>query len=135
MSEKRVASFLQLAEEGLRTANLLLQEEQFRDAAYFAQQVAERIARALLDHAGVPFGTSHNIGQMAASLPAGHPFKNALLDLDDLSPAATKYRYPTPGGRLADPPPAEAIQFALDRLAVLLTDAKAYISRAAAGPR
>jgi HEPN domain-containing protein len=131
MSEKRVASFLQLAEEGLKTANLLLQEEQFRDAAYFTQQVAERIARALLDHAGVPFGTSHNIGQMASSLPAGHPFKQQLLDLDDLSPAATKYRYPTPGGRLADPPPAEDIQFALDRLATLLKEAKLYVSGSA----
>lgn len=128
MSAQRVASFLQLADEGLRTANLLLQEEQFRDAAYFAQQVAERIARALLDHAGVPFGTSHNIGQMAASLPQGHSFKNALLDLDELSPAATKYRYPTPSGRLADPPPAEDLRFALDRLAALLNEARAYVS-------
>jgi HEPN domain-containing protein len=131
MSEKRVASYLQLAEEGLRTGNLLLQEEQFRDAAYFAQQVAERIARALLDHAGIPFGTSHNIGQMAASLPQGHSFKNALLDLDDLSPAATKYRYPSPSGRLADPPPAEDIQFALDRLAAVLNDVRAYVSGSA----
>ena len=131
MSEKRVASYLQLAEEGLKTANLLLQEGQFRDAAYFAQQVAERIARAFLDHAGVPFGTSHNIGQMAASLPPGHPFKNALLDLDELSPAATRYRYPTASGRLADPPPAEDIQFALDKLAALLNSARAYAAGSA----
>jgi HEPN domain-containing protein len=132
MSEKRVGSFLQLAEEGLRTANLLVQEEQFRDAAYFAQQIAERIARALLAHAGVPFGTSHNIGQMASSLPHGHPFKNALFDMDELSPAATKYRYPSPSGRLADPPPAQDIQYALDRLAALLMEAKAYVSGSAA---
>ncbi len=128
MSAKRVASFLQLAEEGLKTANLLVQEGQFRDSAYFAQQIAERIARALLEHSGVPFGTSHNIGQMAASLPEAHPFKQVLLNFDDLSPAATKYRYPSPSGRLADPPPAEDIQFALDGLATLLNEAKTYVS-------
>src|SRR5262249_21338187 len=41
-----------------------------RQAAYFCQQSAEKIARAILTHEGVLFGTGHNLGQMAAALPS-----------------------------------------------------------------
>lgn len=127
MTAKLIASFFELADDGLKTANILFREDQFRDAAYFAQQVAERVARALLTHAGKPFGTSHNLGQMADALPVDHPFKVRIKAFDQLSPAATKFRYPSPTGRLADPPPIGAIRKTLDDLATLLRDARSYV--------
>jgi HEPN domain-containing protein len=127
MNAKLVASFFELAEDGLKSANILFREDQFRDATYSAQQVAERIARALLTHAGKPFGTSHNLGQMAEALPEDHSFKSRIRDLDELSPAATRFRYPSPTGRLADPPPIGFIRKTLDDLDVLLRDAKSYV--------
>lgn len=48
MTAKLVSSYFELAEDGLKTSNILFREDQFRDSSYFAQQVAERIARALL---------------------------------------------------------------------------------------
>jgi hypothetical protein len=33
----------------------------FEDATLYVQQVVERVARALLTHAGVAFGTSHSV--------------------------------------------------------------------------
>jgi HEPN domain-containing protein len=128
MTAKLIVSYFQLAEEGLKTANILLQADQFRDATYFAQQVTERIARALLTHAGRAFGTAHNLGQMAETLPEDHPFKSRIKALDELSTAATKFRYPSPTGRLAIPPSAEALRKTLDEIEVLLRDAKAHAS-------
>ena len=128
MTAKVIASYFQLAEEGLKAANILLRADQFRDATYFAQRVTERIARALLTHAGRAFGTAHNLGQMAAALPADHPFMSRIKALDELSTAATKFRYPSPTGRLASPPPADVLRRTLDDIEVLLRDAKAYAS-------
>jgi HEPN domain-containing protein len=127
MTAKLVSSYFELAEDGLKTSNILFREDQFRDSSYFAQQVAERIARALLAHAGKPFGTSHNLGQMAETLPADHPLKARIKALDMLSPAATKFRYPSPVGRIAEAPSADVIRKTLDDLETLLRDAKAYV--------
>jgi HEPN domain-containing protein len=127
MNAKLIASYFELAEEGLTTANILFREHQFRDAAYYAQQVAERIARALLTHAEKPFGNIHNLGQMAESLPVAHPLRSRIKALDELSPAATRFRYPSPAGRLAEPPPKEVIRKTLDDLAGLLRDTKTYV--------
>lgn len=67
------------------------------DAALNVQQLVERIARGLLTYAGIPFGTSHNLGQMAASFPSDHPFRDRIRAFDDRSIAVTAYRYPTDG--------------------------------------
>ena len=88
-ADRRIAAFFDLADRGLKSAELLFRNGQFEDAAYFAQQVVERVARALLTKAGVPFGTSHNLGQMASALPEGHPFKARINGFDALSSAAT----------------------------------------------
>ena len=125
-ADRRIAAFFDLADRGLKSAELLLRDGQFEDAAYFAQQIAERVARALLTKAGVPFGTSHNLGQMASALPEGHPFKSRINGFDALSSAATKYRYPTASGWLPEGPDAEGLRRTLDDLAALVREAKAY---------
>lgn len=127
-AERRVAAFFDLAERGLKSAELLFRDGQFEDAAYFAQQIAERVARALLTKAGVPFGTSHNLGQMASALPEGHPFKSRINGFDPLSSAATKYRYPTASGWLPQTPDVEDLRKTLDELNALVREAEAYVS-------
>jgi hypothetical protein len=47
-AERRIAAFFDLADRGLKSAEILFRDGQFEDAAYFAQQIVERLARALL---------------------------------------------------------------------------------------
>jgi hypothetical protein len=120
----RIAAFLQLAQEELDAARALPGTAR-RQAAYFCQQSAEKIARAVLAHAGVPFG----LGQMAASLPPDHPWRGKLNALDKHSPAATRYRYPGPTGRLAEPPSAARLLEDIRELSVLLEEARQFVGR------
>jgi HEPN domain-containing protein len=120
---RRVVAFLAIAREELEAA-LLLARKLPRQAGYFAQQAVEKVARAVLAHEGIPFGTSHNIGQRAASLPAAHPWRPKLAAFDRLSPAATAYRYPAPGGRLAPLPSARDLELDLADIARALAEAE-----------
>jgi hypothetical protein len=99
MTDPRIAGFIALAEDELAAARLLAAGQR-RQAAFSLQQAAEKLARAILA-AGIPFGTSHNLGQMAAALPAEHPWRAKIFVLDRHSPAAARFRYPTPGGLLS----------------------------------
>lgn len=124
----RVAAFLQIAGEELGASGALVKSHP-RQAAYLAQQAVEKVARAVLAHEGIPFGTSHNIGQMAAALPAGHPWRPKLAAFDRLSPASTSFRYPTPGGRLAQPPPPAELRRELEQIERLLEEARRAFGR------
>jgi hypothetical protein len=81
------------------------------------------LARSILTAAGVPFGPGHNLGQMAAALPEGHPWREQLRPLDKHSSAATRFRYPSPTGRLFDPPTAQRLHEDLLELRALLAEA------------
>lgn len=122
-ADPRVAAFLKIAAEEFGAAQSLA-EDFPRQAAYLAHQAVEKIARAMLAREKVAFGTSHNISQMAAALPADHPWRPRLVAFDHLSPAATAYRYPTPGGRIVSAPTPAAIKADLAEIGRLLEDAK-----------
>lgn len=126
-ARNRIAAFFTLAERGLRSANTLFQAEQFEDTTLFVQQVVERVARALLTHAGVPFGTSHNLGQMAEALPPDHTFRGRIRSFDDLSTAVTAYRYPTASGHLKGPPDIAHLHQKLEETEQLVRDAKLFV--------
>ena len=130
---ERIAAFLQLAHEELTAARNLSTSGR-RQAAYFCQQSAEKIAPAILAHAGVLFSTGHNLGQMAAALPPDHPWRDKLNALDKHSPAATRYRYPGPTGRLAEPPSVERLEEDIRELSTLLDEARLF-TRSGGGPR
>jgi len=126
-AQRRIEAFFILADRGLRSANTLFREGQLEDTALFIQQVVERVARALLTHAGVQFGTSHNLDQMANSLPAGHAFNERIRTFDRYSPAVTAFRYPTSTGRLQPPPSIAELRKALEEVEQLVRDAKLHV--------
>lgn len=130
---ERIAAFFQLAEEELSAARSLSRTGR-RQAAYFCQQSAEKIARAILTHEAVPFGTGHNLGQMAHALPEDHPWRAKLNALDKHSPAATRFRYPGSTGRLAEPPAEAQIAEDIRELATLLDEAKRFIASSRRAP-
>jgi len=48
---------------------------------------------------GIVFPTAHHqLGALAALLPADHLWRADLMAFDELSSYATRLRYPTPGG-------------------------------------
>ena len=126
-ARNRVTAYFTLAERGLRSASTLLHADQFEDTTLFVQQVVERTARALLTHAGIPFGTSHNLSQMAEALPQDHAFRDRIRSFDDLSTAVTAYRYPTASGHLKGPPDIAYLNEKLEEAEQLVRDAKLFV--------
>lgn len=108
-------------------------DESPRQAAYFCQQCAEKIVRAILTAEGIPFGTSHNLGQMAAALDDAHPWRAKLAALDKHSPAATRFRYPSPTGRLFNPPAPDDLRADTEELSRLLVEAQERVGAARQG--
>ncbi len=127
---RRIKAFLQLAEEELLAARQLIRQSP-RQAAYLTQQSAEKVVRAILTDAGVKFGTGHNLGQMAAALPADHPWAERIRSLNRLSPAATRYRYPSAEGRLFEPPGTSSLQQDVEELGDLLKEATVFLAQTA----
>ena len=125
----RIAAYLVIADEERTAARSLLHSHP-RQAAYLCQQAAEKAARALLEHAKVPFGTSHNLGQMADALPPDHPLRSQVMALDVLSPAATRYRYPSPTGRLGAPPDPAELTRLLERVDDLIDTVRSHCAGA-----
>jgi hypothetical protein len=106
--DKRIAAFMTIAAEEIRAAKMLADGAP-RQAAYDVQQAAEKATRAVPAKAGVSFGISHNLSQMADALPAGHPLHASIAALNKHSSAATRFRYPSPTGHLAPAPISNAI--------------------------
>jgi HEPN domain-containing protein len=124
-ADRRIRAFFDLADRGLKSAEVLFRDGQFEDAAYFAQQVVEARRTSSADKCWRAVGTSHNLGQMASALPEGHPFKSRINGFDALSSAATKYRYPTASGWLPEGPDVESLRQTLDEAAALVREARA----------
>jgi HEPN domain-containing protein len=126
-AQHRIDAFFTLADRVLRIANVLFRENLFEDATLYVQQVVERVARALLTHAGVAFGTSHNLAQMAEALPLEHPFRERIRAFDAFSSAVTAFRYPTSTGRLQQPPQTGELRRTIEEAEQLVSDSKEYI--------
>lgn len=129
-ADDRVRAFVALAHEELEAARVLAKVAR-RQAAYYLHQSVEKTARAILTRAGIEFGTGHNLGMMAGRLPADHPFRSRIMEFDRLSAASTKYRYPTPTGRLPEPPSTAAIEKDIVAIAKLLDDVERFTARSA----
>jgi HEPN domain-containing protein len=131
--DKRIRTFLELAEQELRASRLLARTNPLQ-AFYMAAQSAEKIVRAILEKEGIPWGTQHNLGAMGAALPEGHPWKKAVLALDRLSSASTRTRYPTARGDLPKTPEPGQLAQDIDSVAAFASGVKQWLGlgRAAA---
>jgi HEPN domain-containing protein len=63
-------------------------------AAFHIQQAAEKLVKGYLTQIGVVVPRTHDIGALAAQVPAGDPFKAQFMALDAVTPWATLWRYP-----------------------------------------
>jgi HEPN domain-containing protein len=127
MTTRRLAALVTAAERDIAAAHRLLPD--LPDQAIFhVQQAAEKLTRAVCEKEGLAVGRTHNIGQAAAMLPDGHLFKEDLLGLDNLSAAATAWRYPSPGGWLPAMPNQGDIKNALADIEALLPEIRDWIT-------
>jgi HEPN domain-containing protein len=102
IKQARIASFLQLAREELESARYLM-DPLPKQSAFFMQQSVEKLLRAVLEQEECLAGITHNIEALAALLPAQHPLRSVFMSFDDISGAATRFRYPTETGNLRAP--------------------------------
>ncbi len=106
-----VSSYISLAKEDLAVATKLMADHP-RHAAFNIEQAAEKLLKAVLTAEGIRFPTSHHqLGALAALLPADHLWRADLMAFDDFTSYATALRYQKPGGGLpADPEDADLRQ-------------------------
>ncbi|MEQ1735465.1 MAG: HEPN domain-containing protein [Rhodoglobus sp.] len=119
-AEALIASFLRIANEDLAGARQLSSTGN-RNAMYLCSQAAEKIIRAVLTSEGKNAGIKHQLDELVDMVPDENPIKPALRSIQDLSDYATSYRYPSPKGRIKQPPDqaafdreAASVQAALD---------------------
>ena len=125
LRRRRIAAFLQIAEEELKAAQTLL-EALPRQSAFFQQQCVEKLLRAVLEDADVPVGPTHNLRTLADLLPREHALRATFLAFEELSSAATRYRYPSGSGD-APKVTVELVRPRQDRLADLRKTVEHYL--------
>lgn len=118
-----VDGYFRVLREDLEAARRLA-EGVPRAAAFHLQQAAEKLVKALLSAEDIHVGTTHDIGELAGRLPAGHEWKADLAELDYLSRFATAYRYPSPSGRVAAPPERAVLERFTALIATLADEAE-----------
>jgi HEPN domain-containing protein len=105
-NKRRVAAFLTIGTEELRAARKLLPDLPDQ-SMFFLQQAAEKLLRACIEAEGKIASITHNLRTLAEVLGKDHSLYDLFVLLQDLSSAATRYRYPTSSGNImqldADP--------------------------------
>ena len=124
---RTIAADLRLADECLEDARTLL-ERRSRNAAYLCSQAAEHLVRAIASSEGLHIERSaaHLIDTTIRRFPDENPDKAALLKVASLEAYATTYRYPSPTGRIAPGPAAEALRDKIDLLEEVLGALRAH---------
>lgn len=106
--ERTIANFLRIAQEDLNGARLLAGARN-RNAAYLAQQAAEKVIRAVLTSENTHAGVRHDLRDMVTMVPDENPTKSLLRATVSLTAYATAYRYPGTA-RIPQSPGAAAIE-------------------------
>lgn len=121
MTARLAAAFVRAAEEDLAAARRLIADLP-RPAAYHLQQVAEKLAKAMLVASGIaPVPRSHDIGYLAARLPTGHRLAAALAGLAMLTEFHIAARYPL-GDDLVPAPDPKELRPILAHIEILLLE-------------
>jgi HEPN domain-containing protein len=124
---KRVSAFATLAEKEFEAARLLMDTHP-EQAAYFLQQCVEKLLRGLLEMQEVASGPTHNIQQLASLLTEAGDWRKRFSALDELSVAATRYRYPSPTGTIGTIN-RDRLMFLLGEVEELKRDAGAVLTK------
>ena len=122
--EDRVRVFLDLAAEDLDAAEVLTRAGNHY-AAYHVHQATEKMAKALLLHAGIEAGREHRLDALVGRLPEASPWREKLGPWLPWSTYATTYRYPTIAGRKPRKPPSDEVLDAVARLRELEREVRA----------
>ena len=127
MTSPLVLGFLKTAERDIAGVDLLLPD--LPDlAAFHAQQAAEKLARAVCLHEGLPDLRTHDIIRITEQLAQEHPLRKSLVKLDSLTGAATAWRYPDAEGEFPRPPEPSEIQAALRQIRSIQAEIRGWLS-------
>ena len=127
MTSPLVLGFLKTAERDIAGVDLLLPD--LPDlAAFHAQQAAEKLARAVCLHEGLPDLRTHDITRITEQLAQEHPLRKSLVKLDSLTGAATAWRYPDAEGEFPRPPEPSEIQAALRQIKSIQAEIRGWLS-------
>jgi HEPN domain-containing protein len=111
-----VEAYLQLMRNDIGSARSLLSEYP-GNAAFFVEQAAEKLIKAVLAREGIRERVRHHrLGPLVALLPKSNPWRGELTELEWLSSAATVFRYPGADGNVPAPPDAAEYAAAIDRI-------------------
>lgn len=121
--EAVVISLLRIAAEDLAGARALSAIGN-RNAVYLCEQAAEKVIRPVLTAEGKHAGITHRLNEMVDAVADGNALKPALRAIQELTPCATSFRYPTPVGRIPTTPKA-------DELAAMIAKVNLALSAAA----
>jgi HEPN domain-containing protein len=105
-------AYLNLSKDDIAAARRLLPDHS-RHAAFWVQQAAEKLVRAVIEAEGagpVERGHEHQIAILAEYLGSGHDFYYDFQRLDRTSSFATQTRYPSATGRVTDPPEVRVLE-------------------------
>ena len=123
---KRIRSFITLAGDELKAVKLLSQEVP-RPALFLAQQVVDKLLRAVIEAEDQRAGPTHNIRELVGIIGSKNPLYDDFLMFDDLSSASSRYRYPVGSGGLADIPPEAEFMVRIDEIDRLFSKVIRYL--------
>lgn len=126
LRRRRIATFLTLAIEEMKAAEMLLQTLP-RQSAFFQQPAAEKLLRAVLEVERVPAGPTHNLRTLIDLLDADNAMRAEFLAVEEWSSAATWFRYPSGSG---DAPSVSSavLKVRQERLAALRTAVESFVA-------
>lgn len=125
---RRIAAMLDLAVADLDAAGMLAAGGN-RYAAYHLQQAVEKMVKATLLSLNLEAGIEHRLDLLLSRLPDGNPWRQRLAPFVTYTPYATTYRYPTPGGRIPEAPPAIELTRDLALLRPIVQDMRRELVR------
>ncbi len=104
------AAWLRKAEQDLRRIDRCLEDDppDREDALFHCQQAVEKALKACLTWHDVPFRKTHDLAALGAQcIEADAGLGPAMAQVDELTPYAWSYRYPT---ELVEPPEADVLE-------------------------
>jgi len=114
-------SFIALAKEDLAVARRLLVDHP-RHSAFFLEQGAEKLLKAVLSAENITFSAGHQLGPLAELLPPDHLWRAEFTAFDKYTRFATVTRYPRPSGGMPEAPSEEILDAGLKEVGSLVSE-------------